>query len=260
MNFGMGPGAYLSPSEHVQREILSRSRTGIDRARDAFGADEVSDITELSKHFKLLAKSASYVYTDVPTQSSHPAHPSPVATLPIRKTVLSYLNRPTSKTDYERVMGVLSKSTSRSLSDVVAKFRKTKSPAEQLLMRQAADISGTAHAKALFSSSPCSSCLITHLCTQTMRFGNQAKTEAQLAAHFEYLCARAGAQRPAYVPVVACGWVKISASTTLALGDAHIFQFERPDNPLHQQRLSIESGRNGAYGRRLRVQVSGVYS
>ncbi|KAF8604460.1 peptidase M24 [Ceratobasidium sp. AG-I] len=167
-------------------ELWNGPRTGVSRAREVFGADEVADISQLAKILKPLAKAASYVYTDIPTHSSHPAHPSSVATLPIRKTVLSYLNRPTSKSDYERIMGVLSKVTTRSLSDVVAKFRKIKSPPEQSLMRKAADVSGTAHAK-------------------TMRFGNQAKTEAQLAAHFEYICAREGAQRPAYVPVVACG-------------------------------------------------------
>ncbi|CUA69292.1 X-Pro aminopeptidase [Rhizoctonia solani] len=55
-----------------------------------------------------------------------------------------------------------------------------------MVMRKAADVSGTSHAK-------------------TMRFASLAATEAQLAAHFEYLCALEGAQRPAYVPVVASG-------------------------------------------------------
>ena len=42
-----------------------------------------------------------------------------------------------------------------------------------------------------------------------MRFASSAETEAQLAAHFEYLCALQGAQRPAYVPVVAAGYVAV---------------------------------------------------
>jgi len=35
-----------------------------------------------------------------------------------------------------------------------------------------------------------------------MRFTRPGISEATLAAHFEYLCAKSGAQRLAYVPVV----------------------------------------------------------
>ena len=38
-----------------------------------------------------------------------------------------------------------------------------------------------------------------------MRFTQPGISEAAIAAHFEYLCALGGAQRPAYVPVVASG-------------------------------------------------------
>ncbi|TFY73132.1 hypothetical protein EWM64_g10881 [Hericium alpestre] len=38
-----------------------------------------------------------------------------------------------------------------------------------------------------------------------MRFAQPGQSEHELAAHFEYLCARSGSQRPAYVPVVASG-------------------------------------------------------
>jgi len=40
---------------------------------------------------------------------------------------------------------------------------------------------------------------------KTMRFAQPGLSEADLQAHFEYICARGGAQRPAYVPVVASG-------------------------------------------------------
>jgi hypothetical protein len=40
-----------------------------------------------------------------------------------------------------------------------------------------------------------------------MRFARPGTSEAALAAHFEYLCALSGAQRLAYVPVVASGYV-----------------------------------------------------
>lgn len=38
-----------------------------------------------------------------------------------------------------------------------------------------------------------------------MRFTQSGISEAAIAAHFEYLCALKGSERPAYVPVVASG-------------------------------------------------------
>jgi intermediate cleaving peptidase 55 len=38
-----------------------------------------------------------------------------------------------------------------------------------------------------------------------MRFTREGRSENDLAAHFEYLCALEGSERPAYVPVVASG-------------------------------------------------------
>jgi hypothetical protein len=40
-----------------------------------------------------------------------------------------------------------------------------------------------------------------------MRFTRPGLSEAIIAAHFEYLCSLSGSQRPAYVPVVASGYV-----------------------------------------------------
>lgn len=42
-----------------------------------------------------------------------------------------------------------------------------------------------------------------------MRFAHPGMSEASVAAHFEYLCALNGAQRQAYVPVVASGSVPV---------------------------------------------------
>jgi intermediate cleaving peptidase 55 len=44
-----------------------------------------------------------------------------------------------------------------------------------------------------------------------MRFTCPGLSEAALAAHLEYLCSLSGAQRMAYVPVVASGSLSISA-------------------------------------------------
>lgn len=38
-----------------------------------------------------------------------------------------------------------------------------------------------------------------------MRFTQPGMSEHTIASHFEYLCAVAGSQRPAYVPVIASG-------------------------------------------------------
>ena len=46
---------------------------------------------------------------------------------------------------------------------------------------------------------------LTESCGKTMRFAQPGLSEADLHAHFEYICARGGAQRLAYVPVVASG-------------------------------------------------------
>lgn len=50
-----------------------------------------------------------------------------------------------------------------------------------------------------------------------MRFAKVGGTEAALAAHFEYQCALGGAERPAYVPVVASGSVNHGYSRNLRL-------------------------------------------
>jgi intermediate cleaving peptidase 55 len=57
-----------------------------------------------------------------------------------------------------------------------------------------------------------------------MRFAKAGGTEAALAAHFEYTCALGGAERPAYVPVVASGYVALHWSQTLT---DHQRQFPR---------------------------------
>ena len=48
--------------------------------------------------------------------------------------------------------------------------------------------------------------LFLYVPAQTMRFTRPGLSESALAAHFEYLCALEGAQRLAYVPVVASGY------------------------------------------------------
>jgi intermediate cleaving peptidase 55 len=70
----------------------------------------------------------------------------------------------------------------------VQKLRLVKSDAELTLMNKAGEISSAAHAA-------------------VMKFASEGKTEGMLQARFEYECAVRGSERPAYVPVVASGWV-----------------------------------------------------
>lgn len=92
-------------------------------------------------------------------------------------------------TTYDGVMSEVYAQRPRSvkpLAPVVLEMRSVKSEAEQRVMKLAGQLSGDAHAK-------------------TMRFTGPGRSEADLAAHFEYICALGGAERPAYVPVVASG-------------------------------------------------------
>ncbi|KAJ1308278.1 hypothetical protein OPQ81_003993 [Rhizoctonia solani] len=162
-------------------ELWHGARTGIEESVVIFGADEGFSITILHKILDLVLKDAKHFYADIPS------HVTQARTLtPTHNGLLSFLNLAESSTAEVTIMSVLEKHKPRSLHKEIMKLRKIKSPAERIVMRKAADVSGTSHAK-------------------TMRFASSAETEAQLAAHFEYVCALQGAQRPAYVPVVAAG-------------------------------------------------------
>jgi len=57
-----------------------------------------------------------------------------------------------------------------------------------------------------------------------MRFTQPGMSEGAVAAHFEYICKLQGAQRPAYVPVVASGYVHFLTVVTfsnLSAGRTH---------------------------------------
>ncbi|KAG9091321.1 hypothetical protein FS749_016635 [Ceratobasidium sp. UAMH 11750] len=164
-------------------ELWNGPRTGVQQSRDIFGADEVSNIDEFPRILRSAIKKASNVYADLKPYGDYPLQTAPRTS---GKSLLAYITRIVSSFAEETVEDILKRARPQSLLDRVATLRRIKSPAERKMMRKAGDISGIAHAK-------------------TMRFAKSAKSEAQLAAHFEYLCAMQGAQRPAYVPVVASG-------------------------------------------------------
>ncbi|CAE7216626.1 unnamed protein product [Rhizoctonia solani] len=124
-------------------ELWHGARTGVEESVAIFGADEGFSITILHKVLDLVLKDAKYFYADIPPHltPTQIAQPSP-------KGLLSFLSPNQSSTAEATMMSVLEKHKPRSLHKEVMKLRKVKSPAERLVMRKAADVSGTSHAKA----------------------------------------------------------------------------------------------------------------
>ncbi|KAJ6543936.1 peptidase M24 [Mycena capillaripes] len=171
----------FSAGKDSAKEKWDGARTGLDEATTLFQADDARSIDHFSSHLRSVLSAYSNVFVDVPPTITH--KPTKFTT----KSILKYLSPPvTPRTEYDSIVEALSKSRRKPLAPKIAQLRAIKSDAELRVMRQAADISGRAHAK-------------------TMRFARPGLSEAALAAHFEYLCSLAGSQRPAYVPVVASG-------------------------------------------------------
>ena len=165
----------FSPGKDAHKEKWDGASTGYPEIERLFKVDAALPISTFTSQLKSLASLYSHVFIDLPEGSP-------------RKTTKSLLKYLTSslKSDAEGALETLSSVKRRALAPEVAKLRAVKSTAEQAVMHSAATLSGRAHAK-------------------TMRFARPGMTESKLAAHFEYTCALGGAQRPAYVPVVASG-------------------------------------------------------
>lgn len=166
--------------------------TGYPDIERLFKADAALPISNFTSQLKSLASLYSHVYIDLPEVSPRKN----------TKSLLKYLTS-SLRGEPEAALESLSSVKRRALAPEVAKLRSVKSKAEQAVMHEAATISGRAHAK-------------------TMRFAEPGMTESKLAAHFEYMCALSGAQRPAYVPVVASGANSLIihyTSNNMVLGD-----------------------------------------
>lgn len=152
-------------------------RTGFLEAQKLFGVDNAVPISTFASQLRSIIGSYSNVYVDIPG--------SPPTRRSTTKSILKYLTT-SIRGDQDSLLDAIPSSKRNALAPEVARLRSVKSEAEQALMHQAGAISGRAHAK-------------------TMRFAAPGQSESALAAHFEYICALDGAQRPAYVPVVASG-------------------------------------------------------
>ncbi|KAH9950142.1 peptidase M24 [Amylocystis lapponica] len=145
-----------------------------------FGADDARPSADFHTVLRAISPAFECVYVDIPASSSKRRVNS-------AKSLLKYLSPGSSaRSDNDDALEALSGGYCKPLGPEVGRLRAIKSKAEQQVLRVAADISARAH-------------------TKTMRFAKPDMSEHVLAAHFEYLCAREGSQRPAYVPVVASG-------------------------------------------------------
>ncbi|KAH9843656.1 peptidase M24 [Rhodofomes roseus] len=155
------------------------ARTSAEDVVRLFRADNARPVDELLDSLRRVMAETDHVYVDLPPGGG-PKRSRSAST----KSLLKYLSR--TSQEHDSLLESLSGQKRRPLAPEVGRLRAIKSEAEQNVMRAAADISGQAH-------------------TKTMRFARPGLSEHVLGAHFEYLCARDGAQRPAYVPVVASG-------------------------------------------------------
>ncbi|PPQ81078.1 hypothetical protein CVT25_014541 [Psilocybe cyanescens] len=168
----------FSSGKDLAKEKWDGARTSLSAAKDVFHADDTMFIDRFGSYLKSLLPTSSYVYVDLPNVTHN-------TTRKKSKSLLKYLTGPSAR-EHEDIIDSLSGSMRRPLASQLGKLRSIKSKAEQQVMRAAADISSRAH-------------------TKTMRFAQPGRSEGALAAHFEYMCALGGSQRPAYVPVVASG-------------------------------------------------------
>ncbi|KAF7301306.1 Methionine aminopeptidase [Mycena indigotica] len=168
----------FSAGRDSAKEKWDGARTGFPEARSLFKADDARSIDQFAPHLRSLLSSYSNVFVDLPPGTPRRKSGS--------KSLFQFLSSTPLRNDNDAVLDALSSSRRKPLAPKIARLRTIKSDAELDVMRKAAQISGRAHAA-------------------TMGFTKPGLSEAALAAHFEYICALGGSQRPAYVPVVASG-------------------------------------------------------
>lgn len=172
----------FSAGKDSAKEKWDGARTSHNEAGTLFQADDARSIDHFSSHLWSVLSTYSNVFVDVP-----PFPRNVKSSKFTTKSILNYLSPAVApRMEYDSIVEALSNSRRKPLAPKIARLRAIKSEAELRVMREAANISGRAHAK-------------------TMRFARPGLSEAALAAHFDYICSLAGSQRPAYVPVVASG-------------------------------------------------------
>jgi intermediate cleaving peptidase 55 len=182
------------PSREDSNETWNGPKTGTDGAINIFGADDAYSMepSAFLTHLKQALVDANHIYVEPPTSPTIPRQSSRAAKMPSLLNFLSPLS-PTAydlfpkKADFESVVKMLGDTNrSHSLAKELDKMRLIKSGNELRLMRRAGRVGSQAMMEA-------------------MRAARPGCTEWQLQSTFESSCGMQGAQRPAYVPVVASG-------------------------------------------------------
>ncbi|THV00547.1 peptidase M24 [Dendrothele bispora CBS 962.96] len=165
-----------------------------------FSSDDARPIDHFPSHLRASLFNYTNIYVDMPPSRTRRGYRSPTT-----KSLLRYLNLGLGGgeggggggggngggtrgvfAETDSIIEGINRARRMPLAPEISRLRAVKSEREQNVMKQAAEMSGRAHAK-------------------TMRFTRPGLSEQALGAHFEYICSLSGAQRLAYVPVVASG-------------------------------------------------------
>jgi intermediate cleaving peptidase 55 len=174
-----------------------------------FGADDARPRESFADDLRALAARAEHVYIDVPERHRRQQQQQRRGGGSAGAALLGYLSR-RHNPEGPPYLDAVPAAKRKPLAPLVGALRSVKSPCEVDVMKASAEISARAHAKVSGQFCVGAGCKYFFLADgrageKTMRFAQPGLSEADLHAHFEYICARGGAQRPAYVPVVASG-------------------------------------------------------
>lgn len=182
------------PSRDEANETWNGAKSGLDGAVDVFGADEALAMEPAAflAHLKKVLPNANHIYVEPAATPTVPRQSSRMARTP---SLLNFLAPPSPspydvfprKSDFDSIVKLLGDpKRCHSLAKELDRRRLIKSESELRLMRRAGRIGSQAM-------------------MDTMRFARPGRSEWQLQSTFESSCSLQGAQRPAYVPVVASG-------------------------------------------------------
>ena len=144
---GMGRGIQDMLTDSCSM-LKPTSRTSVEDAASIFRADDVRHISFFSSHLKSLLPSFSHIFVDEPDPQRY-SRPTRRTSATIAKSIIKHLSS-SSELDAsgcENILSTISGSKRKPLAPEIARLRVIKSPAEQKVMRAAANISGRAHAK-----------------------------------------------------------------------------------------------------------------
>ncbi|KAF9932149.1 hypothetical protein FBU30_008836 [Linnemannia zychae] len=194
---------FVAP-KNANIEMWEGARTGIEAAKEVFGADEAIDANLFRYRIIDMASRYENVYFDFPGPSMFMPmdiakklnnRPEPSLLTKVKEkfgwkknakpttahTPFTFDSKPfLPKKDSDVYL------TTKALSPLIQEMRVIKSEAEIKIMRQAGEISGKAF-------------------IETLKFTNPKRSEHQVYARFDYECRMRGSQMMAYVPVVAGG-------------------------------------------------------